>query len=891
MSNHGPLTKLTLAGVLIVLALFSSHWIIAQETLPSPDVTTQTAVEPQQAAAAELAAKGWEDALAGNFDLGLTELGQSAKAMPDNTSVAEAVKLLGGFKTVTDRSDSQRLNEYKLAVEQVQRSLFAQKWRSHLASTGMDKTLRANILGGNGEATTAPASEPASGPASGPAATTSAPAQKSVLGAYNRTSTSDSLANTIDPETAQKLQTNTVKALAESRSALQEAVDLQSGDQDEYAKTFRDAALRLDAQLKKYSQTWESARLNDAKGIKAAVKEIRKCEDDLADRLADVESLVSDKPYLVALTQARVAVGLLPRQERQTVTTAQWYRQLIDEVQKLGIAAMAKPDWYDALSIYSNLQELAPDVEDYHENVKIAQRHVRAMRLYGARSGPAATTNPDDEPGWKELVAGVDVEMVRAAISQLDENYVTAPDYRKLAHGALQAIKVLAQTPQAAVAFPTLADAAKRDALVKAIDDLSSSVDSSKRFDQMSLQLTLNDLVKASDDTVAIRKDVLSVEFMDGVLEELDKFSNMIWPYEIADFTKSTMGNFCGVGIQIAKEPGEPLKVVAPLEDSPAYRAGIKSGDIILAVDSQKTEPLSADALVKRITGPENTQVVLTIKRPGMPPRDYTLIRQQIKIKTVKGWQRKGEDWDYMIDPQAKIGYIRLTQFTDQTIRELTARLDDLHKNGVKSLILDLRFNPGGLLRSAGAVSDEFLKDGRIVSTRGRQSGESEINAEGAGGFLDGDMVVLVNQFSASAAEIVAGALKDHHRAIVVGQRSYGKGSVQNVVYVGRRKAILKVTNAYYYLPSGRCLHRKNGDKEWGVDPDTDVLVTPRQMKHWLDIRRKTELLQDTDPEQLKADMAEQYNADVQLGTAVVLLKLKQLQEANPLPADVAEAK
>ena len=882
MNTHS-LTKWMAASLLLVaLAWTVPAWTQdapATAAVETPKVDTPPAAG--ETTPAKQAAVGLEHAIAGHFEQGLKELTLSAKAFPDNASVAAAVKLLGSFNTYSAKSEQERAAEYKTAVEQVQSALFAMKVQPQLTASGLDKKLRAKIFNSNGGAATMPAT--ASAPAS-------EPAHKSVVGAYNRSSTSEVLSTSTDAEGARKLQTRTVEALAEARAMLAEAVALVKDD-GEFGVAFRKAAAELDKQFAAYAKAWKDATLDDAKSIAASVKDVRAVEDDLADALTDLETLVTEKPYLMAMAQARLAVQLLPTAQREKVTSADWYRQLVTDVLKLGATAMEKQDWYEALNIYSNLSELAPDVDEYREKQKAAQRHVRVMRLYGGK--PVAATAPDEgEPTWKEMVGNVDVEMVRTAITSLDENYVTAPDYKKLARAGLLAVKVLAQTPQAANALTELAQEEKRTKFLTALDDLLGLVGERKRMDYMDLIQQLNEVVQASEQTVGLRKDVLSVEFMDGCLEELDKFSNMIWPYEVAEFNKSTMGNFSGVGIQIGKEPGEPLKVVSPLEDSPAYRAGIKSGDLILQVGDIKTEGLSVDALVKKITGPDGTKVVLLVKSPGLPPRPIELIRQQIKIKTVKGWQRKGDDWDYFVDPVAKVGYIRLTQFTDGTARELDEKIVELKKDGMKSLILDLRFNPGGLLRSAGAVSDEFLKEGTIVSTRGRQSGSSQIDATVNGPFQEGDLVVLVNQFSASAAEIVSGALKDLHRAVIIGQRSYGKGSVQNVIPVGHRKAILKVTNAYYYLPSGRCLHRKPGDKEWGVDPDVDVLVTPRQMKHWLDIRRKTDLLQDVDAVQLKAEMAEQFDADIQLNTAVLVLKLMQLQKEKPVaPADVAEVK
>jgi carboxyl-terminal processing protease len=281
------------------------------------------------------------------------------------------------------------------------------------------------------------------------------------------------------------------------------------------------------------------------------------------------------------------------------------------------------------------------------------------------------------------------------------------------------------------------------------------------------------------------------------------------------------------------------------------------------------------------IMGNEGTKVVLTIKRGGLV-KDYNIARAQIYIRTVKGWEQqpKTGEWDYGIDTTG-VGYIRISQFTEQTDEHLAEALKSLQAAGVKSFVLDLRFNPGGLLRSAAKVSNEFLMSGRIVSTRGRRTRPAELDAGPGGKFLDGDMVVLVNQYSASAAEIVSGALKDWQRAKIVGQRSYGKGSVQNVISIRRNSALLKLTTAYYYLPKGRLLHKKPGAKDWGVDPDVEVFLTNRQTRRWLDIRRRTDIVQEIDAKELKDDLSKQYESDIQLNTAVLMLKLMKLKNQS----------
>jgi len=321
---------------------------------------------------------------------------------------------------------------------------------------------------------------------------------------------------------------------------------------------------------------------------------------------------------------------------------------------------------------------------------------------------------------------------------------------------------------------------------------------------------------------------------------------------------------------------------------TPAYKAGMKAGDIILKVRDAEgndvdTRKRSVDKLVKLIMGRPNTFVYLTIQRRGIPaPFVLKVKRQKVMIRTVNGWRRSDDgQWAYMLDDQQKIGYIRIKQFSDITHKTLKKALKKMREAGVTSLVLDLRSNPGGLLRSAANVADEFTKEKRrIVSTRGRQTARKPIKSRRRGTYSegDGDLVVLIDQNSASAAEILSGALKDWNRAVIVGQRSYGKGSVQNVIPVRNEAAYLKLTTAYYYLPNGNCLHREDNSTDWGVNPDISVFMTPKQSRRWMLIRGRTELLQEVVPDLYQADLKKQYDADLQLNAAVLVLELMKLR-------------
>ena len=347
--------------------------------------------------------------------------------------------------------------------------------------------------------------------------------------------------------------------------------------------------------------------------------------------------------------------------------------------------------------------------------------------------------------------------------------------------------------------------------------------------------------------TVGLPDAVLISEFADGARTGLDPFTDMIWPSSLAEFRKSTQGEFSGVGIQIELMPDTgDLKVVEPLPDSPAEQAGVMGEDVIARINGKPAKNVTTEQAVRLITGPTGTMVRLTLRSPDGKLRDVNLRRQRIKVASVKGYTETGPGkWDYWIDPANHIAYIRILSFTQSTPRELRAVLNGLGDQ-VNGVILDLRANPGGLLPAAIGVCDQFLKSGVIVSTHpDRETPNLPFAAKASD---DGDeftkpLVVLINQYSASASEIVSGALKDDHRAILVGERTFGKGSVQQLFQLPPDDdCIVKLTTSHYYLPSGRCIHREENSTTWGVDPDVTVELTPEQMSAMLIARRKMDV-------------------------------------------------
>jgi carboxyl-terminal processing protease len=271
--------------------------------------------------------------------------------------------------------------------------------------------------------------------------------------------------------------------------------------------------------------------------------------------------------------------------------------------------------------------------------------------------------------------------------------------------------------------------------------------------------------------------------------------------------------------------------------------------------------------------------------------KDYSIRRETIHVASIKGWtHRPGGGWEYYVDPQQRIAYLRLTNFTGDTAKELDHAIEHLRESNARGIILDLRYNPGGLLSAATDVVDKFLREGVIVSTRpDRETGNQPTVAVAKpdDGDCDLPLVVLVNQYSASASEIVSGALKDQHRALIVGERTFGKGSVQMLFPLADRTAFLKLTTSHYYLPSGRCIHREENSKEWGVDPDVTVEMTPDQMRAAIDARQELDILRDVNAkpaegEQSKLKDKAEVAKDVKDSVAVKAKEKKGLLPSDP---------
>jgi carboxyl-terminal processing protease len=312
---------------------------------------------------------------------------------------------------------------------------------------------------------------------------------------------------------------------------------------------------------------------------------------------------------------------------------------------------------------------------------------------------------------------------------------------------------------------------------------------------------------------------------IDGMLEQLDPYSVYVPAAKAEDFDHMLNGTFRGVGIKLDQHPDGTIEIVTPVDGSPAEKAGIQPGDILLAVDDHALEKIRLTDLIKQITGKIGSSVKLTVRHPDGKVAAYTLTREEIREPNVKGYQRNPDNsWDYYVCDDPKIAYVQLKQFTDKSYPELRAVLERLLATGMKGLILDLRFNPGGELDQAEQIINMLLPQGQtILTTRGRERQEVKRVSNGQNILPNFPMIIIVNEHSASAAEIVSGSLMDNKRAVVLGERTYGKGSVQEVIQLNEQGAKLKLTVAYYYLPSGRLVHRRPGATDWGVQPQIYV--------------------------------------------------------------------
>ena len=351
-----------------------------------------------------------------------------------------------------------------------------------------------------------------------------------------------------------------------------------------------------------------------------------------------------------------------------------------------------------------------------------------------------------------------------------------------------------------------------------------------------------------------------------GMLQSLDPHSSYLSAESYKDMQVKTKGKFGGLGIEVTMEDGV-IKVVSPIDDTPAAKAGMKSGDLIIGVDGESIRGLTINESVSKLRGPVGSKVIITVVRDKKDPYEIEIKRDVIKIKSVKHNMIKN------------IGYVRLTTFSDSTTSGLKKAVNKIKKDigdEFQGLILDLRNNPGGLLNQSITVADSFLNQGEIVSTQGREDDDTSRVFAKKGDLINGKpLVVLINSGSASASEIVAGALKDHSRAVIIGTRSFGKGSVQSIIPLAGNGA-MRLTTARYYTPSGVSIQAK------GIEPDIIVEAGITDLKKKKNENRREENLRGALDSKKKVEEKE-TNKDIPLTPLEKLIQDNQISRAVDL--------
>ena len=355
-----------------------------------------------------------------------------------------------------------------------------------------------------------------------------------------------------------------------------------------------------------------------------------------------------------------------------------------------------------------------------------------------------------------------------------------------------------------------------------------------------------------------------------------------------AEFNKALRGTYVGIGAEV-HIVNDYLTIISPLEDSPALEAGVRAGDVVLEIEGADTLGRSVDECIEQLLGEPGTSATIRVRHLDGSEEVLTLERRQIVTATVKGVRRHGEPWSYWLDEEAGIAYIRLIQFNQLSVEELAEVLARLAESSLKGLVFDLRGNPGGELSQAIRIADLFLEEGVIVSFRGRGREGKSWSAKAPGTLPDFPMIVLINRHSASASEIVAGALQHNGRAKVLGTRSFGKGSVQEIIELPQGRGTLKMTSGHYYLPGGRNISRSNDNAQWGVNPDDGFLVSLDDdvFNELIRVRHEFEIIRD-DAGDRDADFSDpkwirEHLKDTQLAAGLEALQVRLASGSWPV--------
>ncbi|TWT38676.1 S41 family peptidase [Blastopirellula retiformator] len=474
--------------------------------------------------------------------------------------------------------------------------------------------------------------------------------------------------------------------------------------------------------------------------------------------------------------------------------------------------------WGEALTHFEDALRAFPDVAPLKEKVDTVRRRYDVSRRYADRSFVG---------GMRNLTAEQSVALYDDLLAKIQSNYVDSPRWSDLAYrGMLQLDAALFDRTFRQVNMQGMSE----EQITELRRQLWQSAQFDRiqnRFDARALALQAGQIAQAA---AGMPQTAVVLEFISGAAGSLDNYSSFLTPDQLNEVYSQIEGNFVGVGIEL-KTQDEALLIVRSIPGSPADKAGIRDGERIIALEGRTVSQLGGEKAADMLKGPIGSSITVTIADAQQNARDIVVTRDRIEVPSV--------DVVKMLDPASGVAYLRIASFQKTTTRDLTAALWNMHRQGMQALVIDLRGNPGGLLTASVEIADLFLDRGTIVSTRGRSAGEDFDYTAHQAGTWRMPLVVLIDENSASASEIFAGAMHDNGRGTIVGTRSYGKGSVQGIFPLGVAKAGLRLTTAKFYSPSGQAISNR------GVTPDVVVRNVAKPLEGGAILESKTDAALD----------------------------------------------
>ncbi len=466
--------------------------------------------------------------------------------------------------------------------------------------------------------------------------------------------------------------------------------------------------------------------------------------------------------------------------------------RLLEEGQKLE----TQRRWADALSHYEGATKTYPSQADLQQRLTVAKAHYDVARRYSDSSFSSAVSRLS-----QQQAAGLYDEV----LSKVQTYHFKEPNWDHLLRRGVLQLDVSLDDP--AFIKQNIPNATP-EAIIRVRQELAKVIEGRKFTDRAMVKEVALMISSWAFDRLEIPASATLLEFTCGAASGLDEYSSFLTGTQVEEVFSQIEGNFVGLGVELKTDTGT-LLIVNVIGNGPAARGGLKIGDRVVAVDGKTTPQLTPDQLADMLRGEEGSAVDVTVVGGTGAQKTLRLVRQRVEVPSVEDTR--------IVDKQNGIGYFKLTSFQKTTDKDVDAALWKLHGEGMRSLIIDLRGNPGGLLKAAVDVADKFVNEGMIVATRGRSPREDFDHKGQIPGTWRVPLVILIDNDSASASEILAGAIRDHHRGVVVGTRSYGKGSVQGIFPLANSVAGIRLTTAQWFTPSGQAISGQ------GIMPDIEV--------------------------------------------------------------------